>query len=71
MNGGSLTMFVDTETPLITKILEVVAENSQTDNGVVASKLKIKVATPEQGDVLGGGHYSINIADGKRNFVAN
>jgi hypothetical protein len=41
-------MLVDIETPLITKILEIVAENSQTDNGVVASKLKIKVATPEQ-----------------------
>jgi hypothetical protein len=57
------TMLLDIETPLITKILEIAAENSKTDNGGVASKLKIKVATPEQVDVLGGGRYSINIAE--------
>jgi hypothetical protein len=60
-------MITDIETPLITEIVEVAAEDkiSQTtrDAGSKVSKLKIEVITPEQNTGPGGGRYSINITE--------
>ena len=55
-------MLVDTETPLLTKILEIVAENSQATTGAIVPKLRIEVVAPERSGSPGGGQYCINIA---------
>jgi hypothetical protein len=56
-------MLVDTETPLIMKILEIDADTVQSGTGTLRTKLQITVVAPERGDAPGGGRYSINIAE--------
>jgi hypothetical protein len=54
-------MLVDTETPLIMKILEIDTDTIQGGSGDPVRKLRITVVAPERADNPGGGRYSINI----------
>ena len=56
-------MLVDTETPLIMKILEIDTDTVQSGSGAAVRTLKITVSAPERHDGPGGGRYSINIAE--------
>jgi hypothetical protein len=56
-------MLVDTETPLIMKILEIDADIVESGRGTHVRKLQITVVAPERADSPGGGRYSINIAE--------
>jgi len=56
-------MLVDTETPLIMKILEIDTDTIQGGSGDPVRKLQITVVAPERADSPGGGRYSINITE--------
>jgi hypothetical protein len=54
-------MLVDTETPLIMKILEIDTDTIRGGGGDPVGKLQITVVASERADGPGGGRYSINM----------